>query len=208
MSTCSRMWPVAAGSTCGWRQLSATQSAWNRSVHFLVISARGRLSCRACPIVRSSAVERHTVGVEQIRPFPGDFGQGAALLPGLSDRAVVHVRQVAHVLHLPGELKLEKAAEDIVDDEGAEIAYVGGRIDRRAAVVEAEYAIGLRRPEFAGFPRERVEKLHGHGWVKGDVGLLSHIHPKRNAVFWPTACRWRAAVQNLVATRRMACFNG
>src|ERR1017187_10344010 len=68
MSTCSRMWPVAAGSTCGWRQLSATQSAWNRSVHFLVISARGRLSCRACPIVRSST----SVRLRTCFTFPGN----------------------------------------------------------------------------------------------------------------------------------------
>ncbi len=90
MSTCSRMCPVAVGSTCGRRQLS------------------GR-----------------AVGVEELGPFPGDLGQGPFLGARLADRAVVDVGQVAHVLHLARELELEQPAQDVVEDEGAEIADVG-----------------------------------------------------------------------------------
>jgi hypothetical protein len=37
------------------------------------------------------------------------------------------------------ELEFEQAADDVVDDEGAEVADVRRGVDRRAAVVEAEY---------------------------------------------------------------------
>ena len=54
MSVCSRMWLVARGSSCGGRQLSAWQSAWNFSVHCRVTSPRERPSSRARLIVLSS----------------------------------------------------------------------------------------------------------------------------------------------------------
>ncbi len=48
--------------------------------------------------VRWQAVQGGAVRVECLRPFPRDLGQGPALRPGLPDRAVVDVGQVADVL--------------------------------------------------------------------------------------------------------------
>jgi hypothetical protein len=83
-------------------------------------------------------------------PLLGDFGERAFFLLGLADGAVVDVGEVADVFHLVlAELEFEEAAEDVVDDEGAEIADVRGGVNRRSAVVEAENAVGVRRLEFA-----------------------------------------------------------
>ena len=82
--------------------------------------------------------------------------------------AVKQPLRTADVNMLRGARALfEEAAEDVVDDEGAEIADVRGGVDGRAAVIETENAVGVRGAEFAGLPRERVEKLDGHERKKG-----------------------------------------
>ena len=100
--------------------------------------------------VRAQAVERVAIGVELVGPLLGDLGERAFLLLRLADGAIVDVGEIADVLHLVrAELQLEQAAEHVVDDEGAEVADVRGRVDGRAAVVEAEYAVGVGGLEFA-----------------------------------------------------------
>jgi hypothetical protein len=118
--------------------------------------------------VGAQAIEGVAIGVEFVGPLLGDFGERALFLLGLTDGAVVDVGEVADVFHLVlAELEFEEAAEDVVDDEGAEIADVRGGVDGRAAVVETENAVGVRGAEFASLPRERVEKLDGHERKKG-----------------------------------------
>ena len=113
--------------------------------------------------VRREAVERGAVGVELVGPLFGDLGQGAAFLARAADGLVVHVGEVADVLHLVlAELEFEEAAQEVVHHEGAEVADVGGRVDGRAAVVEAVDAVGLRGAQFLGFAGEGVEKADGH----------------------------------------------
>jgi hypothetical protein len=113
--------------------------------------------------VGTQAVQRVAVGVELVGPLFCDLGERAFLLLGLADGAVVDVGEVADVLHLVlAELELEEAAEDIVDDEGAEIADVGGGVNRRAAVVEAENAVGLGGLEFAEAAGEGFVEPDGH----------------------------------------------
>jgi hypothetical protein len=103
-----------------------------------------------------------------LRPLFSHLGERAAFFAGALDGLVVDVSEIADVFHLVGaELELEEAAEDVVDDEGAEIADVRGGVDGRAAVVETENAVGVRCAEFASLPRERVEKLDGHERKKG-----------------------------------------
>jgi hypothetical protein len=51
------------------------------------------------------------------------------------------------VYFIGAEFEFEEATEDVVDDEGPEVADVGGGVDRRAAVVETEDAVGVGRGE-------------------------------------------------------------
>jgi hypothetical protein len=66
------------------------------------------------------------------------------------------------VPHLAGKLELQQPADDVVDDEGPEVADVGGAQTVGPAVVEAEDAVGVRGAEFADLAGERVEELDGH----------------------------------------------
>ena len=64
------------------------------------------------------------------------------------------------MLHLArAERELEQAAQDVVDHKGPEVPDVGGRVDRRAAVVEAEEAVGGRL-ELAQRALERFGGVH------------------------------------------------
>ncbi len=114
--------------------------------------------------VRTQAAERVAVGVEFVGPLFRDVGERTPLVARALDGLVVDVGQVADVLHLVlAELQLEQPADDVVDDERAEIADVGGRVDGRAAVVEAEDAVGLRGLQFLGAAGEGFEKADRHG---------------------------------------------
>ncbi|OQB83378.1 MAG: hypothetical protein BWX86_02881 [Verrucomicrobia bacterium ADurb.Bin122] len=77
------------------------------------------------------------------------------------------------------ELELEQAADEVVDDEGAEVADVRRRIDRRPAVVEAVNAVGVRRAELSVLAGNRFVETDGH--AKG--GRLREFPPQRNSVF-------------------------
>ena len=63
------------------------------------------------------------------------------------------------------ELELEEAAEDVVDDEGAEVADVGGGVNGRAAVVEAEDAVRLGGLELARGAGQGLVETDRHGEV-------------------------------------------
>ncbi len=114
--------------------------------------------------VGTQTVQRVAVGVELVGPLLGDLGECAVLLAGAADGLVVDVGDVADVLHLVGaELELEHAAQEVVDDEGAEVADVRRRVDGGAAVVETVDAVGLGRAELFQAAGERVEERDGHG---------------------------------------------
>jgi len=139
--------------------------------------------------VGREAVQRGAVGVEFVGPLPGDLGERAVFVAGALDGFVVDVGEIANVFHLVGaELEFEEAAEDVVDDESAEIADVGRGVDGGAAVVEAVDAVGLAGAEFADLSRERVEELDGHENEKGRWSV-GGFPPERNTILLTQAGR-------------------
>jgi hypothetical protein len=56
-------------------------------------------------------------------------------------------------------VEFEEAADDVVDDEGAEVADVRGGVDGGTAVVEADDAVGVRRSDRLEAAFERIVKL-------------------------------------------------
>ena len=113
--------------------------------------------------VRAQAVEGVAIGVKLCRPLLGHVGQRTTFFAGPTDRFVVDVGEVAHVFDVVGaEFEFEQAADDVVHDEGAEVADVGRGVDGRAAIIEPENAVGVRRSEFAERAREGFVELKGH----------------------------------------------
>ena len=118
--------------------------------------------------MRWPAVERRAVGVEFVGPLSGEIAERALLLLRTADGLVVDVGDVADVLHLARtELQFEQAADDVVDDEGAEIADVRRGVNRGASIIEAEHAVRVRRCQRFELTLERIEELDGHEMVKG-----------------------------------------
>ncbi len=121
--------------------------------------------------VGAQAVEGVAVGVKFVGPLFGDLGERAALLAGAADGLVVHVGEVADVLHLVlAELEFEQATEEVVDHEGAEVADVRGRVNGGAAVVEAIHAVGVGRAELARGSGEGIVEGDGHRRTDGGDG--------------------------------------
>ena len=90
-----------------------------------------------------------------------DAGRG-----GLGDDAVVHVGEVHHLDDLEAA-RAQEAAQDVLEDEGAEIADVGEVVDRGTAGVDAHLARvqrhkGLFAPVRAYFERRFRPLLPGH----------------------------------------------
>ena len=112
--------------------------------------------------VRGQAVECGAVGVEFIGPLLGHDAEWAAFFPGAADGFVVHVGEVAHVLHLAGELQVKQAAEEVIDHESAEVAYVRGGINGWSAVIEAVNAVGLTWGKRAGCAGKGIVEGDGH----------------------------------------------
>ena len=65
----------------------------------------------------AQAVQGVAVGVEFVGPLLRDLGQRPALVAGALDGLVVHIGEVADVLHLARVLQFEEPADDVVDDE-------------------------------------------------------------------------------------------
>ena len=109
------------------------------------------------------AVQRGTIRVKFVGPLLGDVGQGATFFAGTADGFVVNVGEVADVFYFIGaELELEEAADHVVDDESAEVADVRRGVNRGAAIIEADDAVGLRRSDRFEAALERIVKLDGH----------------------------------------------
>ena len=107
--------------------------------------------------VWGEAIEGGAIGVKLRGPFGCDLGQRTFFFAGAADGFVVDVGEVAHVTNLVG-------AE--VEFEQAEVADVGGGVNRRAAVVETIDPVGVRRSEWLKGAGERIVELQGHGRVR------------------------------------------
>ena len=105
--------------------------------------------------VRREHVQRGAVVVEFFRPDGGEFRKRFSLFLRAADRFVVHVGDVADVAHAQAVL-LERAAQDVLQKECAEIADVRGPVDRRAAAVHAEFFSGSARRERAHGAGQRI----------------------------------------------------
>ena len=121
--------------------------------------------------------------MEFIGPLFGDLGERAFFFLGLTDGAVVNIGQVADVVYfVAAELELEQPTDDVVDDEGAKVADVRGRIDGRAAIIEADHAVGVRRCDRFEAAVEGIVKLKGHIRRIGKEGV-NGIPTERNVLF-------------------------
>ena len=84
---------------------------------------------------------------------------------GAADGLVVDVRQVHHLGHAIAEIG-ERAAQQILEDEGAQVPDVHVVVDRRAAGVHARFARPRGLERCAGAPERVVEPRsarHGGG---------------------------------------------
>lgn len=88
-------------------------------------------------LVRRKQTESAAILVKTIDPPVGDLTQTAAFSIGRSDGLVVHVREVADLQGLQSG-DLERASEDILHDEGAEVPDMGRSVHGRSAAVEPE----------------------------------------------------------------------
>ena len=82
--------------------------------------------------------ERRGVLAERGDELVRVLAQRHAGLLRLEDGAVVHVGVVHHVPHVVALLVLQRAAQHVERDEGAEVADVAARVDRQAAGVHAD----------------------------------------------------------------------
>lgn len=114
---------------------------------------------------RGEQVQGRRVLVKPFGPGRGEFGQGPALSHALTDGFVIHIGHVSHVAD-GGAGDLEGSAEDILEDEGAEVSDMGGAIDGGTAAIDAEGARPSRgkREDVAG---EGVEEADRHGTGRG-----------------------------------------
>ena len=95
---------------------------------------------------------------------------GDAVARGIADDLVVHVGDVHDVLQLEAAL-LQKAAQRVDDDEGAEVADVAVVVHRGTAGVHADQVV-FQRVELLDFAGQGVEKLKRHGFVLYEYGIL------------------------------------
>src|SRR6202034_3104068 len=88
-------------------------------------------------------VQRVDVLEEGLDVFVREFADADSCSGGGLDDAVVHVGDVHH-LHHAQPLGFQKAAENVLKHEGAEIADVGAGVNRGAAGIHADFA-GMQR---------------------------------------------------------------
>ena len=125
------------------------------------------------------ALEEVAVVMEFFRPEAGELRERLADALGFADRFVIDIGEVADMERAQAA-GFEGTAEDILEDEGAEIADVGGAIDRGAAAVKAE-SLAIEWRDFLDFTCQGVEESHGFSlacalWSgKCGVGLLRNF---------------------------------
>jgi hypothetical protein len=88
---------------------------------------------------------------------------------GVADRFIVHIGDIANVEGF-GAAGFEGAAQDVLEDEGAEVSDVSRAIDSGAAAVEAEGGT-IHGNEFPLAAGEGVEEAHAGGLIGGSAGL-------------------------------------
>src|SRR5665213_3067958 len=112
--------------------------------------------------MRRKTVEGGAIGVKFIGPLAGDRCERKVFLEGLADGAIIHIGEIADMLHLVlPELEFEQTADYIVDQKSAEIADVRRRVNGRSTIIEAENPVLTRRQnlDFAG---HRIVKAYRH----------------------------------------------
>src|SRR5208283_2650724 len=98
--------------------------------------------------------ERAAIGVESLNVLFRVIAYGDARGGGIGDDAVVHVGQVHHVGQLEAA-EFQEAPQDVLENEGAEIADVRVVVHRGAAGVHADFP-GLQGHERLNLAGQRV----------------------------------------------------
>src|SRR5438445_9169410 len=100
---------------------------------------------------------------------------GGSLLARCLDDLVVDVSEVHHLLHFPSP-QLNRAAQQILEQERAEVAEVGRSVDRRPAGIDANRFAISGRKRF-DLPSERIveaEIRSSHSRKVGSTQSLRH----------------------------------
>ena len=117
----------------------------------------------------------------------GDGVHGGVFLIGAADHLVVDVREILHEGYVVTHV-LEKAPQGIEDDKGARVADVEVVVHRRAAGVDADFAL-VDGDELFLFARHGVENLHAVPSVsmKKRPAPLTEAWPRFHSAFcsWP-----------------------
>jgi hypothetical protein len=131
-------------------------------------------------------VEGGAVGVEFLGPEAGEVGEGLTGFLGVANGFVVDVGDVADV-EGGGATEFDDAAEDVLGGEGAEVADVGGAVNRGAAAVEAEGFAG-EGGEGTGLAGEGVEEAEGHAgrgeWLSDQCAIIRVVRDQEGLNLW------------------------
>ncbi len=99
------------------------------------------------------------IGMEFPGPARGEGGEGLAGRLGIPYGFVVHIGDVADV-EGAGAARLKGAAEDVLEDKGAEVSNVRRAVNRGAAAIETEGG-AVDGGEVSLGSGKRVKKPHG-----------------------------------------------
>src|ERR1039457_403578 len=141
--------------------------------------------------VRGADAERVAILLERGDPLRGLLVEGVPVGDGVLDDPVVDVGEIHHVRDVAGEPPVQPAAQDILEDEGPEVADVDAVPDRGAAGVHADVA-GLDRLHRDELTTHRVVQLDGHRRSSSSVAdaaipSLLPENPMPSVVVAPTA---------------------
>ncbi|OPZ34522.1 MAG: hypothetical protein BWY96_03108 [Spirochaetes bacterium ADurb.BinA120] len=95
---------------------------------------------RARVVLHRLDVQGRQILEEDVGVAGGVLGQAHALARGAGDRLVVYVGDVHRVVH-PEAAEFQVAPQKIVEDEGAEVSYMGVSVDCRPAGIDCDGGI-------------------------------------------------------------------
>ncbi len=104
------------------------------------------------------ALEEVAVVMEFFRPEAGELREGLTSALRFADRFIVHIGEVADVQSAQAA-GFQRAAEDILEHESAEIADMGGAINGRAAAVKPE-RLPIDGRQILDFPCQSIIQTH------------------------------------------------
>jgi hypothetical protein len=142
-------------------------------------------------VLRAFDAQELAVGVEHVDDRVGDLGDLPTLLVRAPDDLVVDVGQVHHLRHVVAG-QAERAPQQVLEQERAEVAEVRRVVDRGAAGVERD------RASVGG--RERLDGAR-HGVVQAELGAGHRARVRgtgrRTGKLLRPGARWQAGRESL-----------